>query len=115
MDDYAWSMRKIVRKNLSSSAHWDCSSRGNRCLPFDTDGVKKCVQNFDFKNLFVNYLGWENYSARTLTIPVDSTNYYLSPLAEKRGVVVFVCETKQNEVFPVYAVRLKIDRQVSRS
>jgi hypothetical protein len=83
-------------------------------MSLDTERTRKLLRNFDFKTLFVEELGWDNYTA-PLVVPVDGRDYTLNAIVEKRGMVVFVYETEQNVSMPGYSVRRKIERQVAKS
>ncbi|MBW6485112.1 MAG: Eco57I restriction-modification methylase domain-containing protein [Syntrophobacterales bacterium] len=72
--------------------------------------VRQCLKSFDFKTLFREHLGWDNYQA-ALEIPVDGRTIFLSAIAQKRGFVAFVCDGP----IPDRAVRLKIDHQTTKS
>jgi len=83
-------------------------------MSLDTERTRKLLQSFDFKALFVEELGWDNYTA-PLVVPVDGQDYTLNAIVEKRGMVVFVYEAEQNASMPDYSVRRKIERQVAKS
>ncbi|MBW2599467.1 MAG: SAM-dependent methyltransferase, partial [Deltaproteobacteria bacterium] len=83
-------------------------------MSLDTDRTRKLLQSFGFKTLFVEELGWDNYTA-PLVVPVDERDYTLNAIVEKRGMVVFVYEVEQNVSMPDYSVRRKIERQVAKS
>jgi hypothetical protein len=72
--------------------------------------VRQCLKSFDFKTLFREHLGWDNYQA-ALEIPVDGRTIPLSAIAQKRGFVAFVCDGP----IPDRAIRLKIDHQTTKS
>ncbi len=72
--------------------------------------VRQCLKSFDFKTLFREHLGWDNYQA-TLEIPVDGGTIALIAIAQKRGFVAFVCDG----AIPDRATRLKIDHQTTKS
>jgi len=83
-------------------------------MPLNLERTRRLLRKFDFKTLFVEELGWDHYTS-TLDIPVDSQNFALGTIAEKRGVVVFVCGLTSNESMPDYSIRRKIERQVTKS
>ena len=86
------------------------------------------LKESDFQSLFIEELGWDNHN-QTLNITVDETEYQLTAIAEKRGMVVFECPATaaDGEVFPPdkggrgvthipnYATRRKIQKQVAKS
>ena len=76
--------------------------------------VRALLRNFDFKTLFVEELGWDHYTS-ALDISVDARNFTLGVIAEKRGIVVFVCGPVGNGSMPDYSIRRKIERQVTKS
>ena len=73
--------------------------------------TRQYLKESDFENLFTQELGWD-YHKQTLTITVDETEYHLTAIAEKRGMVVFECA---EENLPDYAIRRKIQKQVAKS
>ena len=92
--------------------------------------TRQYLKESDFENLFTQELGWDNHT-QTLNVRVDETEYTLTAIAHKRGMVVFECPaTAANyveEVFPSdkgvrggthipdYATRRKIQKQVAKS
>ena len=46
---------------------------------------------------------------------IDETDYLLTAIAQKRGMVVFLCSTRTDGSIPDYAIRRKIQREVARS
>jgi len=78
-------------------------------MKIDVAAVRKCLKSFDFRTLFREHLGWDNYQA-TLDIPVGDDTFRLTAVAQKRGFVAFTCP-----VIPDRPTRLKIDRQVTKS
>ena len=83
-------------------------------MPLNIKRVRTLLRNFDFKTLFVEELGWDHYTS-ILDIPVDGQNFALGAIAEKRGIVVFVCGPANNGSMPDYSIRRKIERQVTKS
>jgi hypothetical protein len=59
-------------------------------MPLNLERTRRLLRGFDFKTLFLEELGWDHYTS-ILDIPVDGQNFTLSAIAEKRGIVVFVC------------------------
>ena len=73
------------------------------------------LQDFDFTNLFIERLGWDYLPATPLSISVEGHDYTLSPVAQKRGFVVYRCSPNQDGRIPLYPIRSKIENQVTKS
>jgi hypothetical protein len=80
----------------------------------DFTRTRKLLANADFKALFIEELGWNHYHAR-LEILLDGLTFTLSAVAEKCGMAAFVCPPGANGRIPDYAMRRKIDRQITKS
>jgi len=78
------------------------------------DRTRTLLQNFDFKTLFIEELGWDRHDA-SLEISVEEKSYTLTAIAEKRGLGAFVFTSPGDHHFPDYALRRKIERQVAKS
>ena len=78
----------------------------------DTARVRRYLKEFDFEFLFIEELGWDNYTT-SLDVEVDEQRFTLQAVGEKRGVVAFTCAVAG--AIPPYATRRKIERQVARS
>jgi len=83
-------------------------------MPLNLERTRRLLRGFDFKTLFIEELGWDHYTS-ILDIPVDGQNFTLGAIAEKRGIVVFVCGPASNGSMPDYSIRRKIERQVTKS
>ena len=77
-------------------------------MPLDTARVRDYLNAFDLNALFVEELGWENFSQR-LPIQVGDEAFDLTGVAEKRGVQIFECQT---DTLPDYATRKRIEQKV---
>jgi hypothetical protein len=77
--------------------------------------ARNYLENFDFKNLFVEELGWGRAKGRSTLVGVNGQNYQLTPLAELGGMVVYACEatTKGTDGIPPANIRKQIDKRVS--
>ena len=78
--------------------------------------TRQYLKESEFENLFTQVLGWDNHT-QTLPVTVEETEYTLTAIAEKRGMVVFECGTTgvSDESIPDYATRRKIQKQVAKS
>ncbi|HEY6284430.1 MAG TPA: DNA methyltransferase [Ktedonobacteraceae bacterium] len=76
--------------------------------------IQHYIQDFNFKQLFVNELGWDHLNEPLLAIPFDGQNYILRPLVEKRGVKVYVCDPDAQGNIPADPILRKVEREVTR-
>jgi hypothetical protein len=83
-------------------------------MPAQHQRIQQRLKAFDFAGLFTQELMWNHFPSRPLEIPVDGTTYTLTPVAQ-RGMAVFLSVPPSDAQFPTYAVRRKIDTQVSKT
>ena len=81
-------------------------------MQIDRQETRQYLKESDFEPLF-NELGWDHHT-QTLPITVDETEYTLTAVAQKRGMVVFECAETDGHI-PDYATRRKIQKQVAKS
>ncbi|MCF8120618.1 MAG: Eco57I restriction-modification methylase domain-containing protein [Deltaproteobacteria bacterium] len=82
-------------------------------MHLDFDRVRKLLKDFDFHSLFIEELGWDHHDAR-LEIILGERTIKLEALAEKRGMVAYLCPAAPDETLPDHAARRKIEHQVSK-
>ncbi|MEW5886207.1 MAG: DNA methyltransferase [Pseudomonadota bacterium] len=81
--------------------------------------LRECIQAFDFKNLFINELGWSQAkSAKTIALTAASgqasTAWQATPIAELSGIVVFLVAAAGNcPGLPDRATRADIHARLS--
>src|SRR5258707_1389906 len=83
-------------------------------MPLNITRMREYLKKFDFPLLFIEELGWDRH-AEHLEVSVDGQRHTLTALAEKRGMVVFVCPSHADGSIPAHTTRGKIERQVARS
>lgn len=83
-------------------------------MDFDTKRVGQLLSSFDFPRLFVEELGWDRHNA-TLNVSASGETFSLKAVAQKRGAVAWICQPNKEGAIPTKAVRLLIDREVSKS
>ena len=84
-------------------------------MQFAHEQIRQYIRESDFEDLFIDELGWDNYTD-TLHVTVDETDYALTAIAEKRGMVVYECPQNTSEVnLPDYTTRRKIQKQVAKT
>ena len=82
-------------------------------MAVDIQELRPYLRTFDFTGLFVEGLGWDHYPAAAESVPVDGRDYTITPVAEKKGFVVYECDSSVDNNIPQYPVRRKIERQVA--
>jgi hypothetical protein len=70
------------------------------------------LQNFDFRRLFVDALGWNRHDARIAPTEVQGVTYTFTPIAQQGGMVVVTCTASDGNI-PPSGTRRKIDRYVT--
>lgn len=74
------------------------------------EDCRNWLKTFNFKDLFIEGLGWDNHSLnKSFPIDDDGNEVQLSAIAQKRGLVAFASNT-----IPDSKVRLKINRQLTK-
>ena len=66
-------------------------------MRINTDKIRKYLRNFDFKTLFIEELGWDHH-ASSIELMIDSKNYHLISVAQKRDFVAFIFFRSDNTV-----------------
>ena len=82
-------------------------------MTLSTSRMRTHVQNFDFRKLFIEELGWTNYRQfySPLTLAAGGPTYQFTPIAEQGGMVVLQCTASDGEL-PTSAVRRKIHKHI---
>ncbi len=84
-------------------------------MQFNPQETRQYLRESEFEDLFTQTLGWENHS-QILPVVVDETEYILTAIAQKRGMAVYECpQMTEEQPFPDYATRRKIQKQVART
>ncbi|MEF9427379.1 MAG: SAM-dependent methyltransferase, partial [Candidatus Mariimomonas ferrooxydans] len=82
-------------------------------MSIDLKKSHKYLKESDFNSLFIEELGWDHYN-KELEVPIDSKSYTLSAIAEKKGMVTFLCPSLKKERIPDYSTRRKIEKQIAK-
>lgn len=83
-------------------------------MGFSAGNARQLLDQFDFPRLFVEELGWDRHNAE-LPVEISGTSYALKAVAEKRGMVVWLCQAPVAERIPDRATRKKIEHQVAKT
>ena len=81
--------------------------------PLDRPRVRQHLDNFDFRSLFIQELGWDHGGSNT-EITVKDHTYSLQAVAQKRGFVVYLYRAQPGAGFPVHPTRQQIERKVAK-
>ncbi|XAS69848.1 DNA methyltransferase (plasmid) [Micrococcaceae bacterium Sec5.7] len=66
------------------------------------------VDRADFKNLFIEELGWDQPTAKPLIVEMDDDSFHVTPVAGYHGLHVWSCDS-----LPDRSTQAQIDREVS--
>lgn len=77
--------------------------------------LQKHLRSAEFRELFVDELGWDHHAAEPIRVAVDGTVHVLTVVAEKRGFVVYQCSPASDGRIPGYATRQKVERQALKA
>ena len=83
-------------------------------MPLDNARTRQLLKTFDLKGLFIEELGWDR-CGNQLEITLDGMSYSLSAVAEKHGMVAFICNAPLTGLIPDYSLRRKVERQAAKS
>jgi len=79
------------------------------------ENIRRYLREFNFSKLFIEELGWDYHRTRPLEILLDENAYILNSIAQKRGMVVFHCDSNEDNKIPISTVRRKIERKAAKS
>ena len=80
----------------------------------DRDKIKKYLENFDLRSLFIEELGWD-HGGNDMEVPVGSRSFSLEAIAHKRGFVAYQFVGDSEEAFPEHTTRQKIEKAVAKT
>lgn len=83
-------------------------------MDFNAGTARTLLAQFDFPKLFVEELGWDRHGA-DLSVPISGSTFALRAVAEKRGMVAWVCQAAPGQQIPDRATRKKIETQVAKT
>src|SRR4051812_4556920 len=84
-------------------------------MAVDTRGIRQALRDFDFRNLLIEELGWDRPpSSTSLRVNADGSEFVLRPVAQKRVMTVYVCESETDDAIPPRATRQKIERLTAK-
>ena len=88
-------------------------------MQINVHSARQLLREFDFKTLLIEELGWDHHNQELNTQirekDGDESEYQLTAIAQKRGVVVFLCSATADGGIPNHATRRKIEQEVAKS
>lgn len=72
------------------------------------------LRDFNFRELFVDALGWDYLREPSFSLTVDSVTYTLQPLVEKRGIKAYLCSPGAHGNIPSMPVMRRMEGEVTR-
>jgi hypothetical protein len=76
--------------------------------------VRACLNNFEFKKLFIEELNWTSCGNRPIIVPLEDETYCATPFAELGGVVTFLVESQKTGEVPPSSVRRVIEQKIKK-
>jgi hypothetical protein len=83
-------------------------------MPLDRNRCRPLLQSFDFRNLFIEELGWDGHKA-ALDVALKEASVRLESISHKRGFVVWQCVSPAGGKFPDSAARRRIEREATKA
>jgi hypothetical protein len=83
-------------------------------MSLNKERARQLLATGDLRKLFIDELGWDHHAA-TLEVALPDGVYSLEALAQKRGMVAYLCPTPAGKRLPDYAQRRKIEHLVTKS
>ena len=83
-------------------------------MNIDTNRVRDCLKGFDFKNLFVEELGWNICANRPVDVQIGTQTFRLTPFAEQGGMVIYLGESPVDGTIPPSNIRRVIETKITK-
>ena len=80
----------------------------------DRDKIRKHLENFDLRSLFIEELGWDHGGSDT-EVTVGNRSFPLEALTHKRGLVAYQYVADSEATFPDHPTRQKIEKAVAKT
>ena len=80
----------------------------------DRGKIRKHLENFDLRALFIEGLGWD-YGGGNIKIPIGNRSFLLKAVAHKRGMIAYQYIAASDAEFPDHPTRQKIEKFVAKT
>lgn len=77
--------------------------------------IQHYLNDFDFHKLFIEALGWDFSQSSRQVITLQQQAYTLQTIAQKRGMIIYVCEPDAKGNIPPQPHRESIEKEVART
>ena len=81
---------------------------------FNRSKIRKHLENFDLRTLFIQELGWDHRGGG-MEAAVAERTFALKALAHKRGMIAYQYAAGSSEAFPDHPTRRKIEKAVAKT
>ncbi len=78
-----------------------------------TENIRRSLQEFELRSLFLEELGWEPYTDRRY-VEVEGVQHELNAVAHKRGMAVYTHVAQEGNGLPDSATRRKVERGLAK-
>src|SRR5574341_1302231 len=82
-------------------------------MAINRDRVRKLLEAFDFKTLFIQEMGWSNVPSGAKPVPLNTAPYLRQPAAQLSGVTVFEILPEGEEDIPDAKLRAVIHKEIA--
>ena len=80
----------------------------------DKNRVRGHLKDTDLRSLFITELGWD-HGGQDINVPVDKRSYFLTAVAQKRGMIVYQYLADSDYSIPDHTTRKTIEKAISKS
>jgi len=80
----------------------------------DLGRLRARLKQGSFRELFIEELGWDRHE-QTIMVAIEGKTWSVKAIAEKRGMVAYVCTSPPGVGVPDYSARRKIERRVEKA
>lgn len=82
-------------------------------MTFNRERARQLLKEHQFQTLFLEELGWDHHRQQ-VSVDIEGVPYTLTAVAQKRGLVVFVCSPDPQRNLPDHRRRGLIEREVAK-
>ena len=86
-------------------------------MALNRQAVQDCLRQCDyesFKDLFIDELGWDDVDLIEFPVGIESSPYKAVAVVEKKGVIVYHCQSEMESDIPDRITRRKIEQQINQ-